>query len=362
MGNENEYRGLDLFRYIAALLVIAIHTYPLEQISPAGEFILTRIIARTAVPFFLMTTGAFLLREGCGNKKVLGGFIRKTGLIYLASIIIYLPLNFYNGYFSPDNGIWERLKNLLFDGTFYHLWYLPASILGGILSFAAISRLGYKKAFVIAAVLYVIGLFGDSYYGAIKGIASLKGLYDIFFTVSEYTRNGFFYAPVFMITGGLIMEGIRSRTAEKGKSSGGHNIRIEPKKYFLGLVLSMYAMTAEGLVLNCFGLQRHDSMYFFLLPVMFFLFSLLTLYKGKRVNRIRRLAMVIYVIHPMVIVAVRFTGKLLRLENLLIYNSLAHYIAVALGSTAIGIFAAIIAEKYGKRRAVKGQHLRNAEK
>lgn len=352
MGKGSEYRGLDIFRYIAALLVIAIHTYPLEQISPAGEFIVTRVIARTAVPFFLMTTGAFLLSDNCGNMKRLYGFIRKTGIIYLISIIIYLPLNFYNKYFTPDNGIWERLKDLLFDGTFYHLWYLPASILGGILAFYGIRRLGYKKSFVIAAALYVVGLFGDSYYGAIKGIAPLKAVYDAFFAVSSYTRNGVFYAPVFMIMGGIVMRSIG------GKSGEGHNLCINAKKYAAGLVVSMYAMTAEGLVLNRFEVQRHDSMYFFLLPVMFFLFSLLTLYRGKRVRWLGTASLVIYVIHPMVIVGVRFAGKLLKMERLLIGNSLVHYIAVALCSTAAGIFAAVIVRKFGKTRGVKGQHLR----
>lgn len=352
MGKESEYRGLDIFRYIAALLVIAIHTYPLEQISPVGEFIVTRVIARTAVPFFLMTTGAFLLSDNCGNKKRLYGFIRKTGVIYLISIIIYLPLNFYNKYFTPDNGIWERLKDLLFDGTFYHLWYLPASILGGILAFYGIRRLGYKKSFVIAAVLYVVGLFGDSYYGVIKGIVPIKAMYDVFFAVSSYTRNGIFYAPVFMILGGIVMRGIG------GKSGEGHNIGSMAKKYAAGLVISMCVMTAEGFVLKHFEVQRHDSMYFFLLPVMFFLFSLLIQYRGKRVGWLGTASLVIYVIHPMVIVAVRFAGKLLKAERLLIDNSLVHYIAVALCSTAAGLLAAVIVRKFGKKRGVKGEHLR----
>lgn len=56
-----DYAGIDFFRIIAALLIITIHTSPLLTYSETGDFILTRILARIAVPFFLMTSGFFLI-------------------------------------------------------------------------------------------------------------------------------------------------------------------------------------------------------------------------------------------------------------------------------------------------------------
>ena len=43
---------LDRFRLAAALLVVCIHTAPLDTYTPLGDFILTRILCRLAVPFF----------------------------------------------------------------------------------------------------------------------------------------------------------------------------------------------------------------------------------------------------------------------------------------------------------------------
>ena len=54
MGNPPRYGGLDAFKVIAALLVVAIHTSPLTTYSPDGDFLLTRSLARVAVPFFFM--------------------------------------------------------------------------------------------------------------------------------------------------------------------------------------------------------------------------------------------------------------------------------------------------------------------
>ena len=43
---SKSYTGIDCFRMIAAVLIIAIHTSPLGTYSELGDFILTRVIAR----------------------------------------------------------------------------------------------------------------------------------------------------------------------------------------------------------------------------------------------------------------------------------------------------------------------------
>lgn len=52
MADTKPLGSLDYFKIIAALLVIAIHTSPLTSFNVEADFVLTRIIARTAVPFF----------------------------------------------------------------------------------------------------------------------------------------------------------------------------------------------------------------------------------------------------------------------------------------------------------------------
>lgn len=59
---HQQYGGLDAFKFLAALLVVAIHTSPLSSFSLSADFLFTRVFARIAVPFFLMVTGSFLLR------------------------------------------------------------------------------------------------------------------------------------------------------------------------------------------------------------------------------------------------------------------------------------------------------------
>ncbi len=333
MSRRKAYTGIDYFRFLAALLVIAIHTSPLLSYSETGDFILTRIFARVAVPFFFLTTGFFLFSGGPEDsfpEEKMRAFIKKTAVVYLISILLYLPLNLYNGYFAQNYLLPNIIKDLFFDGTMYHLWYLPASMIGVMIAWFLIKRLGLPKAFVITALFYIIGLFGDSYYGLSEQLPFLKSVYEAIFQVSDYTRNGIFFAPVFFVMGGMIAN--QSQRTSLGASSA-------------GLAVSLVALLSEGMLLHQFGLQRHDSMYLSLLPCMYFLFNTLIFWKGQRVALLRTSALIIYIIHPMVIVIVRLFAKVIHLQKMLVENSLIHFLLVSILSV---FFAFLIAFLFGK--------------
>ena len=61
MRQRKNYGAIDDFRLIAAFLIVAIHTSPLESFSETADFLVTYCIGRIAVPFFLMVTGYFVL-------------------------------------------------------------------------------------------------------------------------------------------------------------------------------------------------------------------------------------------------------------------------------------------------------------
>lgn len=328
------YTGIDWFRWIASLLIIAIHTSPLASFSETGDFVLTRIAARVAVPFFFMTSGFFLIsRYACNNNK-LWAFIKKTALIYGTAILVYIPINIYNGYFKMHSLLPNLIKDLVFDGTLYHLWYLPASITGAFIAWHLVRKFDYKTALVAAAVLYLTGLFGDSYYGFAKQIGAVQGAYRLVFQVSDYTRNGIFFAPIFFVLGGLIAD--NRRRATLGRS-------------ICGFCVSFVLMTAEALALHFFRPGRHDSMYLFLLPCMYFLFHVLLHFQGRRMIWLRTASLLIYVIHPMMIVLIRLAAKVIHLEGLLVHNSILHFFMVCLASAVFAAAGTVLWSKYRRK-------------
>lgn len=320
MENKNQLGSLDHFRLIAAFLVAAIHTSPLASFSSGVDFVFTRVLARMAVPFFLMVTGFFLLPqylfEDTKDYRPLMRFLKKTLLLYMVAIFLYLPINLYAGHLK-GLGFDGILRLLLFDGTFYHLWYLPASVLGVLLITVLSRYFSFRIIAGFSLLLYGLGLLGDSYYGFITDIPLLRSLYDVIFRITSYTRNGLLYAPLFLIMGAWIQHFPRPQ---------------ENLKHWISLAISVIAMVGEGLLLHHLEVQRHDSMYILLPVCMCFLFLQLLSIKTSPVKYLRTLSTWIYLIHPWMIVLVRGAAKHLCLENLLVNNSLGHYIAVCIGS------------------------------
>ncbi len=166
------------------------------------------------------------------------------------SIVIYLPLNIYKGDFANHLTLWQVIKAIVCNGTFYHLWYLPAMILGMSIVYGLWKKCSKRWVLIICSVLYSIGLFGDSYFGFIQGVPIVNDFYKNLFLVFDYTRNGIFFAPLFIAIG-------MSLTRVKQKSM---------KKDWAFLLVSGTLFLIEVLSLKNYGMQRHDSMTIFLVP------------------------------------------------------------------------------------------------
>lgn len=328
MSSSRTYKGIEIFRVVAAFLVVAIHTSPLAGYSGTADFVFTRVIARVAVPFFFMVTGYFVLSKGTGVRR----FLKKTAIIYAASAALYLPINVYAGHLQGW-GLPDLVQQVLFEGTFYHLWYLPAALLGAWLTSLLMRRTSRGVCAAIVTALYVLGLLGDSYWGLIEGVPGVSSAYNALFALMGYTRNGLFFAPMFMFLGAEM------RIAKR------RGVGFEAA----GLVLSFALMLAEALNARAQGWQRHDSMYVLLPFVMYFLFALLSRVKGSVRLPLGSFSLLVYVLHPAVIIVVRGAARFLGLWDILVENSLGHYVAVCIGSAAAAAVILWVWERIRRR-------------
>lgn len=367
MNQSTNTGGLDKFRLAGALLVVAIHTSPLTCISAEADFFLTRILARVAVPFFLMVTGQFvlprILEPGVRAGRRLLRYLARAGMLYLACILLYLPLGIYAGHYKELTAA-KVLRMLVWDGTFYHLWYFPAGMLGMTLLYLLSRRLGLRTLTLVCGALYLLGLSGDSYYGLTQYLPPLRSLCDLGFHVWSYTRNGLFLAPLFLLMGAL-MGGLQRKnlcankntdpgqnpqnpfSALSSRASAGEAAPAAKSASALtgapaakstsalaaGLVLSLLGMSGEAFLLRYLESLRHDSMYLLLVPVMYCLYGLLLCSNCPPCPRLRRISTLIYILHPAVIVAVRIFARLPHMLPLM-EQSLLHYAAVCLLSLA----------------------------
>ena len=360
------YAGIDYFRIVAAVMVIAIHTAPFSGVSKDFDFLLTYCAGRVAVPFFFMTTGYFVLgswRKSGNNagSKVLRS-IKKTLFLYAVSIVLYLPVNFYSGGLPESAG--EFIRMLIFDGTFYHLWYFPAVIIGCFTVMMLLKKFPAGIVLVISILLYLIGVGGDSYFGIAARVPVLEHMYDVIFAVSSYTRNGIFYAPIFLLMGRMLRE--RKASIEKIENTAGtarpdsrtgrknSTVRdISTGWNIAGLCISLILMLIEGYLTFSLDLQRHNSMYLFLPPVMYFLFRLLLSVPGYAPGWTRDVSMIVYIIHPGVLIALRGIAGAAGLDWLLAENALVQFITVSVASFAAAVLIDLV---YTRIRIRKEAH------
>lgn len=329
---------IDDFKWLAAFLVAAVHTSPLESVSATADFILTRVLARVAVPFFMMVTGYFVLYAAVeeGSFQRILHSLKKLGLLYLAVTLLYLPVQAYKlagGEAVLSPGVLCRA--VFFDGTYYHLWYLPAVMMGLPICFLLLRTAG-GYAYAAAMVLYVIGMFGDSYYGFVLKAPALRQIYERIFSISSQTRNGLFFAPLFLLLGYGVAAGRKESTARRSR-----------RLFFVSLLL----MCAEALWLRLGTEQEHNSMYLLLPVCMTALFDALlagaVVWDIRRGTFYKKGPMLFYFLHPMVILAVRAFVKLTKL-NFILEVSPVYYLAVTAGS----LCAAYICLKAGQYAAV----------
>lgn len=343
MNGQQRTGALDWARPVAAALVVAIHTGPLSSFSADADFLLTSVLARLAVPFFFMVTGYFSLSPIlCAQDPDWQGLrrmLKSAAILYLAAACLYLPVSVYAGHYenlsAPD-----ALRILFFDGAYYHLWYFPALMLGAALV-CALARAGRPPALLtICALLYLIGLGGDSYYGLTAKVPALKTMYDGMFQIFSYTRNGLFFSPLYLALGACLpcFHHKWTRTAD-----------------LFAFLMSLAGMTAEALALRALGWPRHDSMYLLLPAVSFFLMRLLMRLPVKTAPRLRRISAWVYILHPLGIVALRAVAKLLHAQALLLDNSLLYFGCVLIGSFAAAWIFSEIQARVHKKPDEKGR-------
>lgn len=269
---STNYNGIDLVKFLCAIMVFIIHVRPFpEQLSSFTDnfnFYLQHCLCSIAVPFFFICSGFFLFKK-----------------MSLSDINIDIVRN-YCFKILRLLGIWSVLS---FIGETEHLWYLGATVIATILlCFCFYSHIKISYIGVIAVLLYVIGLLGDSYYGLIAPLKNISIFHYIlrgYETFFETTRNGVFMGFIFVLMGAWFAH---------------HNIKLAPWASLVGFIVSMLCLFIEALWLRRHDFQIEYNMYIFLLPAVYFLFAFASNVQLKDhpiYKHLRKLSMMIYFSH-----------------------------------------------------------------
>lgn len=106
MIKKKYYPGIDLLKFICAILIIMIHANPLGE-NTLGGTIIRQIITPIAVPFFFTSSGFFLYFSSNPKNHILD-VLKK----YIIWSIIYFPFVIIKWFITPPKNF-QKLYSVI---------------------------------------------------------------------------------------------------------------------------------------------------------------------------------------------------------------------------------------------------------
>ena len=310
--SKREFPAVDIAKFICALLVITIHVKPFNDFShiPFAAVLnygIAQYLARIAVPFYFAAAGFFLFGKvdtAHWDSSVFKSYIFKNLRLL---------------------GLWCCLLSFVWIG---HLWYMRSLVVGVLILTVLLNhKLPLKKVVILALILYVVGLIGDTYLGMLAPLRKYKLVVYVIKAFDKIggTRNGIFMGFPLLLLGGLIRK---------------HPIGIKPRTAFLGFVASMVALFLEALALKLIEWPGDYNMYIFLIPAELFLLSFVTTIKIKErpiYKKMRVAGVIIYFLHPAVDYFLSLVFRFVKyVSGIDLANSLIYCIGTIIVSSLLG--------------------------
>lgn len=188
------YDSIDLMKFIACIMVVAIHSDPLQDISPLANRLVSGGLCRLAVPLFFLATAFFLFRNGELTKDKTIKYIKRISLLYACWFLISLPITALNRFsFNADSALLESVqfvKNFFFTSTFSGSWFLMSGVFCTIL-FYLVQKAGRWSDLIIVVLSIAVYLFCTitSSWGNLMDEFGLREYYNtmVFYFAKPYT-------------------------------------------------------------------------------------------------------------------------------------------------------------------------------
>ena len=165
ISNKVRNCSVDIFRYLCALFVVAIHIKPFYDINENLGNLVCNVICRVGIPFFFAVSGYFYIQKLEENKKPFIPYVKKIVITYSFWSVIYFALRFVSGYYSGiTDFIWDFPKSYFITGSSYHFWFFPALVYAVCVTTLFYKAKLQKLLLPVSIILYIIGCLGFSHY------------------------------------------------------------------------------------------------------------------------------------------------------------------------------------------------------
>lgn len=242
--SKKNYWSLDVAKLICALTIISAH-FAAERGHFPTLIDYCFSVYVVAVPFFFCCSGFLFFKKMDSlhtkeaKKEYFIKYQKRLWIMYGIWTLVYLPFQMYDWAVNCDfvEEVIKFVHRSLVIQTYSTIWFLPALAVGIAATYFLVNKFSKKTVFIIAALLYVFGMFGYTYLFVFEG-TPIGTFYDWYLTVFKTTRNGIFNAIPYIFMGYLI--------SHKQISPSKKNLL----KYATAAVISLVFLVAESFILK----------------------------------------------------------------------------------------------------------------
>lgn len=213
---NKKINSLDVAKFIMAILVICLHTYPLKKFEPLPLF---SIITNIAVPFFFIASSYLLFKKffnSNNNLVIIYDYIKRMIKLYLIWNVIYFPISIYGSFYNSTaltgGGIIKAIiiyiRDLFLRGEHYYswpLWYLLSIIYVVIFVFCYYKFFKNKtKEYHILIISIIIFIIANYFTYIVDNIDKMNGVMYSFAKIIQLSLGsgrlltGFLYFSIGM--------------------------------------------------------------------------------------------------------------------------------------------------------------------
>ena len=330
--------SIDFFRYLCAIMVVAIHTHPFADISEYLEVICSEIIPSMAVPFFFAVSGYYFWNGLEKKQNYFNKYLKRILKLYFTWSCIYWVIDFFRwGYDKPIMFIRDCLYGFFITGSHYHFWYF-VSLIYVICIITILYKLNINKNIVItiSMIFYIIGCSGSLYSEKMVDVPILKYLF-----VSEkidFVRKIIFIAFPFFVLGILL------NTIEKNSS-------IANRKTTYIFCMAIVLWIIENVIIRVKNYQESTSytlgLYLIILVLIIKLISNPLPQYVCLAQKSRIISEIIFCSHPLFIMIIKYINKCLN-GKIIMSNTIIFVLTIILSHLLGYIFFRIKTHRINK--------------
>lgn len=185
--NREYISGIDLTKFIGAILVLMSHTGLFYTYNDKFEVYFINIVFRWVVPFFFLASGFFMHKDA--NK--FANYIFRISLLYFSWTIIYIIL--FDLSFS---------RRTILNGIIVSFWFFPSLLLSVLLVWLLNKAFSPLCVVVISGMLYVLALIGDSWNNIPAFSNIVNSIYSFHHILYDHTtRDGVLFGSLYISIG-----------------------------------------------------------------------------------------------------------------------------------------------------------------